>query len=72
MIAVPSILMVAPRGTVNDETLLETPNRCSTVRIVTGIVAPLEAVLKASANAGRNLLKNVFTLSPVKNFNNNE
>ena len=68
MMAVPSILMVAPRGTVNEATLLSTPRRFSTVRNVTGIVAPLEAVLKANANAERILLKKVLTLRPVKNL----
>ena len=65
MIAVPSILMVAPKGTVNEEMLLLTPKRFSTVRNVTGMVAPLEAVLKANANAGRILLKKVLILRPV-------
>jgi hypothetical protein len=64
--------MVAPKGIVKDETLLLTPMRCSTVLIVTGIVAPLDAVLKAKAKAGRNLLRKVFILRPVKNFKSAE
>ncbi|CAI8343592.1 MAG: Uncharacterised protein [Cellvibrionales bacterium UBA7375] len=61
--------MVAPNGTVNEDTLLLTPMRCSTVLMVTGMVAPLDAVLNASANAGRSLLKKVLILRPVKALN---
>ena len=48
MIAVPSMLMVAPSGIVKDAMELSTPSLCSTVSRVTGSVALLLAVLKAS------------------------
>ena len=41
------MLMVAPKGTVNDATELPTPNRSVTVRKVTGMVALLLAVALA-------------------------
>ena len=47
MIAVPSILIVAPSGRTNDETSSETPSSFSHLSIVTGSVAPLELVEKA-------------------------
>ena len=53
MIAVPSILMVAPKGMVKEETRLAAPSRSSTVRKVTGMVALLEAVEKAKAMTSR-------------------
>ena len=47
IMAVPSMLMVAPIGTVNEATLFFTPILYSTVRSVTGMVAPELAVEKA-------------------------
>ena len=57
MIAVPSMLIVAPRGTVNDPIESSTPRRSSTVRSVTGRVAPLLAVPKATLIGARSLRK---------------
>ncbi len=48
MIAVPSMLIVAPSGTVNEAMELFTPSFCSTVFRVTGIVALLLAVQNAN------------------------
>ena len=50
--AVPSILMVAPRGRTKEETSSETPNSSSQQSIVTGKVAPLELVENANNCAG--------------------
>jgi len=47
MIAVPSILMVAPSGSVKLDILFETPEFFSTAVIVRGNVAPEEEVEKA-------------------------
>ena len=65
MIAVPSILIVAPRGTVKEATLLSTPTLSVTARKVTGMVAPLDAVLKAKAIGARILTKKRRGLNPV-------
>jgi hypothetical protein len=46
--AVPSILIVAPTSTTNDETSLLTPKSSLTVCKVTGIVAALEEVENAN------------------------
>ena len=62
MIAVPSMLMVAPSGTVNEATAFFTPMRCSTVSSVTGMVALLLAVEKAKTSAARILRKNISGL----------
>lgn len=51
------MLMVAPRGTTKLATSFFTPTRSSTVRRVTGRVAPLEAVLKATSSGSRILPK---------------
>ena len=48
MIAVPSMLIVVPRGIQKELTDLFTPNFSSTVFKVTGIVALLDDVLKAN------------------------
>ena len=48
MIAVPSILMVAPTGTTKEETSFFTPKSSVTVFRVIGIVAALEEVEKAN------------------------
>ena len=57
MIAVPSMLIVAPSGTVNEPMESCTPSRSSTVRRVTGSVAPLLAVPKATLMGARSFLK---------------
>ena len=59
MIAVPSILMVAPRGTEKPATLLFTPSRFSTVLSVTGKVAPDDDVEKAKAQTRRIFCRNI-------------
>ena len=48
MIAVPSMLIVAPSGTVKDATVFETPSLSTRVSSVTGMVALLLEVLKAN------------------------
>ena len=58
--AVPSIFIVAPKGTVNDATFLFTPILSITVFKVTGIVAFDEEVEKAN-------IINDFTLSKKLN-----
>ena len=70
MMAVPSMLTVAPNGTANDATSLFTPIRCSTVRNVTGNVAPLEEVLKATNIGSRILAKKVTGLMRPSNTSN--
>ena len=66
MIAVPSMLIVAPNGTVNDATELLTPKRWVLVRNVTGIVAFELAVLKAKNCTLRIFRKNIAGLRPEK------
>ena len=60
MIAVPSMLIVAPSGITNEAMELLTPKRFSTVLSTTGIEALLLAVLKANNIAGCNFLKKVI------------
>ena len=55
MMAVPSMLIVAPRGMVNDVTLLSTPTFFSSVSMLRGIVAFDELVEKANTMTGQNL-----------------
>ena len=50
--AVPSMLMVAPSGSANEATSSETPRSCSAVSMVTGRVAALDEVEKATSCAG--------------------
>ena len=52
------MLIVAPRGTVNEAIELSTPRRSSTVRSVTGRVAPLLAVM--TIVAGWPLLRSIW------------
>ena len=66
MIAVPSMLMVAPNGTVNEATELSTPNRWVTVRKVTGIVALELAVENANTWALLIFFMKVTGLRPEK------
>ena len=68
MIDVPSILIVAPRGTVNDDILLDTPIFLSRVSIDIGIVALEVAVEKAKPITGKNFLINFkgFSLVNIK------
>ncbi len=68
MIAVPSMLIVAPNGTVNEATELSTPTRCVTDRNVTGIVAFEDAVENAKICAGRIFCMNTMGLRPVNSF----
>jgi hypothetical protein len=63
IMAVPSMLIVAPKGTVNAAIELLTPNRFSVTCRVTGMVALELAVLKANIWAGRIFLKNSTGLS---------
>lgn len=59
MQGVATIFIVAPSGTVKPATELCTPKRCSTVRKVTGMVAPDDEVLNAKAHTGRIFCKRV-------------
>ncbi len=56
--AVPSMLMVAPRGRVKEYTPLETPIFSSATSMVTGRVPPLLRVTKAVTMASRALARN--------------
>ena len=53
MIAVPSMLIVAPNGTVKEATAFETPIRSVTQRKVTGIVAFRARRREGETRAGR-------------------
>ena len=66
MIAVPSMLMVAPSGMVNELTRRLTPMRFSRVVMFIGIVALEVAVENAKAITGKNLRTNVKGLRRVK------
>ena len=70
MMAVPSMLMVAPRGTAKEATLLDTPSLYSTVRKVTGKVAPLEEVENATSSGSRIFARKTLGLRPAKLFSN--
>ena len=72
MIAVPSMLMVAPSGIVKEATELLTPWCFSTVSIVTGSVAFELAVLKAIIAAGRMFSKNLNGLKRARAVSNSE
>jgi len=63
---VPSILMVAPTGRTKLLMSLSTPICSSTLSMVTGRVAALELVEKASSWAGLILLRKVHGLYLVK------
>ena len=65
MIAVPSILIVAPSGMVKDEIFLETPIFFASVSIDNGIVALDVAVENANAITGKKFLMNLNGFSPV-------
>ena len=60
IIAVPSILIVAPKGIEKDAIDLFTPNFFVTVLRVKGIDALLLAVLKVKTSKDFNFLKNIF------------
>ena len=62
------MLMVAPKGMVNEATELSTPIRLVTVRKLTGIVAFELEVLKAKICTSRILAKKVLTDSPEVSF----
>ena len=66
MIAVPSILIVAPNGIVNEEIFLDTPIFSSRVSIAIGIVALDVAVEKAKLITGKYLRINLYGFSLVK------
>ena len=66
IIAVPSMLIVAPSGTVKDDMFSETPNFSSNVSMDKGIEALDDAVENAKLITGANLLKNFIGLSFVK------
>ena len=65
MMAVPSMLMVAPSGMVNDATRLSTPIFFSSVSMLSGMVALLELVENANAMTGQNLRRKWKGLSRV-------
>ena len=68
MMAVPSMLMVEPKGTVKEATLDLTPNFLVAVSIVTGKVALLLDVLKAKSAASRIFTSNISGFKPLKVF----
>ena len=68
MIAVPSILIVAPKGIVNEEILFETPIFLANVSIDKGMVAFEVAVEKAKAITGKKFLINLIGFNPVNNL----
>ena len=65
MIEVPSMLMVAPSGIVNEEICLDTPIFLLSVSIDIGIVALDVAVENANPITGRNFLINLSGFSLV-------
>ena len=64
MIAVPSILTVAPNGIVNDDTSRETPIS-SSLSIFIGIVAFEDDAEKANSITLKNFLKNLIGFNRV-------
>ena len=66
MMAVPSMLMVAPSGMVNDETLGLTPTFSSSVSMLSGMVALDELVENAKTMTGQNLCRKWNGLRRVK------
>ena len=66
MMEVPSMLIVAPSGIVNDEIFLETPTLLSSVSMDKGIVALDVAVVKANIMTGKNFFRKRSGLSRVK------
>ena len=66
MIEVPSMLIVAPRGMVNEEIFLETPTFLDRVSMDIGIVALDVAVENANAITGKNFLMKRIGFRPVK------
>ena len=66
IIAVPSILTVAPKGTVNEAIELSAPNRSLAALNVTGIVALLDEVLNANSIAGRMFINSLRGFKRVK------
>lgn len=59
VIQLPSILIVAPSGIEKEYTFFAIPSRSLHISIETGIVALLDAIVKAESIAGENFLKNV-------------
>ena len=66
MIAVPSILMVAPKGTVKDEILLETPSLSFKVSIDKGMHALELEVENANSITGKYFLIKIIGFNLVK------
>ena len=69
MIEVPSMLMVAPRGMVKEDILLDTPIFLNRVSMDRGIVALLVEVENAKVMTGKNFLINLNGFSLVKRNN---
>ena len=67
--AVPSILIVAPKGKTNEDISSDTPKSFSQRFIVTGSVAPLELVENANSCTGAIDLKKCFKSILVNIFN---
>ena len=63
IIAVPSILIVAPSGMVKDAIFLETPILRQSVSMLSGTTAALIDVVKANVMTGKNFLINRKGLS---------
>ena len=64
--AVPSMLIVAPRGMVKEEMRRDTPIFLCRVSMDMGMVALEVAVENAKPITGRNFFRNLTGLSPVK------
>ena len=72
MIAVPSMLIVAPTGITNEETSFFTPSSSVTVLRVTGMVAALDDVVKANKATFLIFLKKMNGFKLAKIFNTKE
>ena len=72
IIAVPSILMVAPTGTTNAETSFLTPRSSVTVFKVTGMVAALDEVEKANSATFLIFLKKINGFNFARSLSINE
>ena len=68
MIAVPSMLIVAPSGIVNEEIFLLTPSSSNLLMFI-GTVAFDDEVEKANPNTGKNFFKNLngFAFAKIVN-----
>ena len=70
MMAVPSMLIVAPSGIVKAAVDLSMPRRSSAVRSEIGIVALDDAVLNAKICTARNFLRKISGFNPLNSFSN--